>query len=474
MWSRSASVVVRHAMHGVSPGRTRQSATPSRASPRAPTGLLPHSRLSTFEGESDVWNCKAWFACAPAVPVVGGADVPVRVAGDGRPRGHERPAGGRTGRLRPLHREVPRRQYRKHQRDAAAALAQYGRQHRRRQAWWPRAGPAEAAPAGRQRCGCRARRPQAGPGGSRIADASAGRRSQRRLRGSGPAHVRGADAQRHAPLRTMGLRHHGGGHQRAPGVGQVHRFGRGRGGHRHRHHQPCRPQRQHPAGLRLHQRHVRLARRQRPRCQPQRRRRLEPGGGRVLQRFAGDQFQLARHPCGRHGGGGDQQRQWRGRYRVRCQGGAGARAGSLRRLHLGHRRCDHLGLRRHGQRRARQRQPGRSDQLVAGWRRHLFQHLPDRDQRRRRSRHHGGGGGRQQQHQRVQFGSRQLPQRHRRGGDDLGRFACQLLQLRHGHRHLRTASCPRSTPAPPRRAAPAMPRTTAPRWRHRTWPAWSR
>ncbi|MNI61452.1 hypothetical protein D3C73_1167260 [compost metagenome] len=97
-----------------------------------------------------------------------------------------------------------------------------------------------------------------------------------------------------------------------------------------------------------------------------------------------------------------------------------------------------MGLRWHGQRCAGQCQPGRGHQHVAGRRRQLLDHLPERDQRRGRPRHHRGGRCRQQQHQRLQRGTGELPERDRRGGHHLGGCACQLLQLRHRHRHLRT------------------------------------
>lgn len=74
-------------------------------------------------------------------------------------------------------------------------------------------------------------------------------------------------------------------------------------------------------------------------------------------------------------------------------------------------------------------QSGGSHQHVAGRRRHLLGHLPERDQRRGQPRHHRGGRRWQQQHQRVLVGAYQLRQCDRSGGHDLGRCAGQLLQL---------------------------------------------
>lgn len=87
---------------------------------------------------------------------------------------------------------------------------------------------------------------------------------------------------------------------------------------------------------------------------------------------------------------------------------------------------------------ASQCQSGGSHQHVAGRRRHLLGHLPERDQRRGQPRHHRGGRRWQQQHQRVLVGAYQLRQCDRSGGHDLGRCAGQLLQLWCRHRHFRS------------------------------------
>ncbi|CEE57179.1 hypothetical protein XACW160_190034 [Xanthomonas citri pv. citri] len=157
----------------------------------------------------------------------------------------------------------------------------------------------------------------------------------------------------------------------------------------------------------------------------------------MRQRHLGRQFQLARHACGRHHRGGDQQQHRRGRYRVQRAHRADPCAGRMRRRHVRYRRCDRVGLRRHRVRRAGQCQPGRSDQHVAGRQRQLLEQLPECDQQRGVARHHRGGGGRQQQCQRGQLHPGQLRQRDFGGVDHLGRGAFELLQLRHRHRHLR-------------------------------------
>ncbi|CEJ49593.1 hypothetical protein XAB3213_880010 [Xanthomonas citri pv. bilvae] len=157
----------------------------------------------------------------------------------------------------------------------------------------------------------------------------------------------------------------------------------------------------------------------------------------MRQRHLGRQFQLARHACGRHHRGGDQQQHRRGRYRVQRAHRADPCAGRMRRRHVRYRRCDRVGLRRHRVRRAGQCQPGRSDQHVAGRQRQLLEQLPECDQQCGVARHHRGGGGRQQQCQRGQLHPGQLRQRDFGGVDHLGRGAFELLQLRHRHRHLR-------------------------------------
>ena len=135
-----------------------------------------------------------------------------------------------------------------------------------------------------------------------------------------------------------------------------------------------------------------------------------------------------------------------------------------------------VGLWRHRQWRAGQRQPGRGHQHVAGWWRHLLGHLPERHQRRGQPWYHRGGRRRQQQHQRVLVGAGQLRERDRGGGHDLGRCACQLLQLRCRHRHFRPG--PEHPVHPQHRYHHAGQRqlrvATAPRWRRRMWPAWLR
>ncbi len=359
------------------------------------------NRRQVAINEKEVSNVRyfaTWFAPASLADRAWSVRIDLAVAGDAGIRWRRQP-------LRPVrradratfHRQDQRRCLRRQRkcrrhfavvaRDAAIGRRSDAGQER------PRAGADQPAPPG-GRLGGDQGRPAVGPHRGRGADAPAGRRSECRVRRNRSAHENRADPERSQPVQPVGLRYHQRGHQRTPGLGSGHRHRRGRGGDRYRHHQPSRPQCQHPAGLRFRQRCGHGARRQRPRQRSGRPGRLDRGQ-RVLFRFAGDQFQLARHACGRHHRRGDPQQHRRGRYRVQCQDPAGARARQVWRLHLRHRRRDHLGVRRHRQRRAGQHHPGRSDQHVAGRQRHLLDHLPECDQRCGQPRHHRGGGGRQ-------------------------------------------------------------------------------
>ncbi len=134
-------------------------------------------------------------------------------------------------------------------------------------------------------------------------------------------------------------------------------------------------------------------------------------------------------PSGR--GGSDQQQHRRGRYRIQRQGCAGACSASAAvtpptspTRSYGPPAAPSVACRP---------MPTRlKSSTFAGWWRQLLHHLPDHA-----SWHHRGRR-RQQQHQRVLVGAGQLPERDCRGNTNLGRCACQLLQLRHRHRHLGT------------------------------------
>ncbi len=203
----------------------------------------------------------------------------------------------------------------------------------------------------------------------------------------------------------------------------------------------------------------------------------DPGDWSSRRRSA--QLQLARHPRRRHRRGGDQQRQGRRRHRLRRQGRAGARA-----RHVAAATTSDIadgiiwasggtvsGVPANAN-------PAEVINLSLGGSGACGSHHAERDQRRGRPRHHAGGRGRQQQRQRLQLHAGQLHQRDRGGGStDQHRRALSFSNYGTGIdvvRAGRRTSCPRSTPAPPRRARRATPTTTAPRWRRRTWPAWSR
>ena len=184
-----------------------------------------------------------------------------------RHRGDQHLGPGAGRRQRPLPHQVPRGQRRAHQPRRAGP-----RPPRRRHGDPARqgAGLAEGAPH-RHRCRGPADGPQARPRRCRGADAPARRRPGGGVRRGRPEDVPGAEPERHLlqqpPVALLRVHRR---HPRRPGLGPDQRRRHRGGGAGHRHHQPQRPQRQHPARLRLHQRCHRGRRRQRPRLRPHR------------------------------------------------------------------------------------------------------------------------------------------------------------------------------------------------------------
>ena len=370
-----------------------------------PRQLAPHQRHhSLCRGNFNVRCLKASSAFARACQRHRNRyllDVRIACHGGGPRRLQADCNPSEQNQFRSFHREVPRWQQASVPSATSLDSALQSRNPRRSGQSRPCARRQAAAPPGR-RCRRRPCRPQAGPGRSRIADAP----DRRRTRTSSTS--RSTSSSSRCSRRTT------------PTISE--QWGLLRGYRRHQ--APPRPGTSPTAPasvvavldtgitnhtdldanilprLRLHHRHRRVARRQRPRLQPGRRGRLERHRRRVRHRFAGQQLQLARHPRRRHRRRGHQQRHRRGGHRLRRQDRPGARARQVRRLQLRHRRRDHLGLRRHRQRHTGQCQSGRSHQHEPGRLGYLHRHLPERDQRRGRPRHHGRRRRRQQQRRR--------------------------------------------------------------------------
>ena len=211
----------------------------------------------------------------------------------------------------------------------------------------------------------------------------------------GPHHDGAGDADRPQLHPAVGPVRNRRRHQRARCLGQVDRQRHQRGRDRYRLPSARGPGRPDPARLRLHHQHDHGQRRRRPRQRRQRSGRLDHGRHVRVRRAVGRrEFELARHPRGRHHRRQGQQRYRHRRHRLQREDRPGARAGTVRRLHLGHRRRHHLGLGRHRHGRAGQRQQGARTEPVAGRQRQLRHHHAKRDQRRARAWGGGGRGGR--------------------------------------------------------------------------------